>query len=380
MGEFLVETSHLFRYYCKSHRDLTLDEFTMPFRGRHRARCYNPSKPERYHLKGYSLNEAKTGYCISFFMYEGRDEKRPPGVSATTWPTVKMVGRDEALHNRGYILWADNWFSGLPAVRTCIDAGVEYAGTCRQDRLGAYSTKGMTVAEKKTHKEAEKLEKKGWKRGDYRAKETTIAGTQVYAMQWQDSNVVSFISTIKPVVGQTTRKAVDKKTRKYTLTPITILSVYSAYNFGKVGTDRMDQMVALYYRNTKHRWHVKLFIHLAYMCLNNAQVTYNDTHPFNRLSFLEFILAVIEELKPAPKNPRNDPHAHSRAGIHTPFHNHTKNRGKGDVKERDRQRGMCAQCKKSRSMYSCVECGVYLHINGGASDHSCWSEWHSEHQ
>ena len=45
--------------------------------------------------------------------------------------------------------------------------------------------------------------------------------------------------------GKVQRKSVDKKTHQYTAQDIyiDIPSVYSAYNYGKVGTDRMDQMV-----------------------------------------------------------------------------------------------------------------------------------------
>ena len=83
MGTFLQHMSDRFQSLRVPERDLTLDEFTMPWRGRHRARCFNPAKPCRYHLKGFSLNEAITGYCCRFSMYEGRDEKRPKGVTAT---------------------------------------------------------------------------------------------------------------------------------------------------------------------------------------------------------------------------------------------------------------------------------------------------------
>lgn len=112
MGDYSQLMAHRFQDLRVPARDLTLDEFTMPWRGRHRARCFNPSKPCRYHLKGFSLNEATTGYCCNFAMYEGRDEKRPPGVTATSWPVLNLVGGWTGIHNKGYHLWADNWFSG----------------------------------------------------------------------------------------------------------------------------------------------------------------------------------------------------------------------------------------------------------------------------
>jgi hypothetical protein len=163
MGDYLQLMAHRFQDLRVPARDLTLDEFTMPWRGRHRARCFNPNKPCRYHLKGFSLNEATTGYCYNFAMYEGRDEKRPPGVTATSWPVLNLVGGWTGIHNKGYHLWADNWFSGLPSVKTCLDVGVGYSGTARSDRVGAWSLKGMSKEEKAVRRAEEKEEKKKWK-------------------------------------------------------------------------------------------------------------------------------------------------------------------------------------------------------------------------
>jgi hypothetical protein len=50
---------------------------------RNQAKCYNPSKPAKWHLKVYALNCAATSYQIRFFMYEGRTETHPADMSAT---------------------------------------------------------------------------------------------------------------------------------------------------------------------------------------------------------------------------------------------------------------------------------------------------------
>ena len=76
---------------------------------------------------------------------------------------------------------------------------------------------------------------------------------------WMGTRCV-LLTTVESVMGRVQRKSVNMKTREYTETDISIPSVYSAYNYGKVrgkvGTNMMDQMVGAYYRNTKHRWHV----------------------------------------------------------------------------------------------------------------------------
>ena len=134
--------------------------------------------------------------------------------------------------------------------------------------------KGWSKEQKASGKALEKGQKKGWVRGNYRARYCVMGGQKVWAIQWQDRKVVSFLTTVESVMGKVQRKTVDKKTREYKAQDISIPSVYSAYNFGKVGTDRMDQMVGAYYRNTKHRWHVKLMLHVGLISLNNAHVTH----------------------------------------------------------------------------------------------------------
>jgi len=77
---------------------LDVDEQCFPFKGRHRCRCYNPSKPHKWHFKAFALNCALTGYQFKHFMYEGKDAKRDDMVrvlgrpaSATEYPVLSKA-------------------------------------------------------------------------------------------------------------------------------------------------------------------------------------------------------------------------------------------------------------------------------------------------
>ena len=380
MGSYLDQMSKRFEELRTPERDLTLDEFTMPWRGRHRARCFNPSKPCRYHLKGFSLNEAITGYCCRFAMYEGRDEKRPKGVAATTWPVINLVSGWTKIHEQGYILWADNWFSGLPSVKACVDVGIGYGGTARSDRTGAWSMKGWTKEQKATGKALDKITKKGWVRGNYRARYCVLSGQRVWAIQWQDSKVVSFLTTCQPVMGKVQRKTVNKKTREYTEQDVIIPSVYSAYNYGKVGTDRMDQMVGSYYRNTKFKWPVKLMLHVAYIALNNAHVTYLDLNKQTRtdLPFLDFVLKVIKDLKPKPAHARKFPTQSTALHVHTPQYMYRPGTLAGKKPTKRWFGHKCSECKTNSTRHKCVECNVWLHIHDDEVGYTCWASHHQK--
>ena len=62
----------------------------------------------------------------------------------------------------------------------------------------------------------------------------------------------------------------------------------------------MDQMVAAYYKKRRFRWHVKLFMHLMYITLNNAHITLLEYTGKSKTEypFLNMLLETIEELKP----------------------------------------------------------------------------------
>lgn len=105
---FLSALSANFRYYYRCGQCIF-------FKGRHRCRCYNPKKPNKWHLKAFCLNDSSSGYLWDFFMYRGKDEQRPDGVPAALWPVMKLTD-DESLHGKWHVLALDNWYTSIGAV------------------------------------------------------------------------------------------------------------------------------------------------------------------------------------------------------------------------------------------------------------------------
>ncbi len=68
---FLEHLSLCFRRHFIPYQNIDIDEMCIGFKGRHVARCYNPNKPEKWHLKAFCLNDSKTGYLHHFYMYQG---------------------------------------------------------------------------------------------------------------------------------------------------------------------------------------------------------------------------------------------------------------------------------------------------------------------
>ena len=71
---------------------LDIDEQTVPWKGRHRCRCYKkPKKPKKWHPKVYCLNDSQIGYLLNF----------PYAIGAGKVPS------------NGHILFTDNWFTSF---------------------------------------------------------------------------------------------------------------------------------------------------------------------------------------------------------------------------------------------------------------------------
>ena len=261
LGDIEAQLNHLFSKYRVPQPNFTLDECTIPFRGRHRARQHNKCKPWPYHLKGFGLNEAVTGYCLGLYMYRGKDEQRPKDVPATAWPALFLLRLNPEWHHRGVVLWADNWFSGLLIINVCAAFGVGYCGITKTNRIG----KAFIDT---------KIASKKWDRGHLRVrKSANAASTPVWCYQWQDRKVVSVLATMASPVGTITRKTVDIKTKVYTPKIFPCPAIIAAYNMGKVGTDRMDQQVSAYYKNRRLRWHLKCLVHFFWCKQCNKKTT-----------------------------------------------------------------------------------------------------------
>ena len=71
MAPLLSHLNAKFQSYFTCFQDIDVDEMCIGFKGRHVARCYNPNKPEKWHLKAFCLNDSKTGYLYKFYMYQG---------------------------------------------------------------------------------------------------------------------------------------------------------------------------------------------------------------------------------------------------------------------------------------------------------------------
>ena len=370
------------KLYCLAGRGLSIDEMCVWFKGRHRCRCFNPNKPEKWHLKFYNLNDPTTGYCMNFHPYQGKDEELPEGLSATAFPVWKLTEDAELWHMKR-TLATDNWYTSMEVVKLCCDRGFYFVGTVRTNKSGL-PKKGM-------------LPKK-CDRGHMIVHKTVVfAGGEdkpVWFTGWFDNKEVYLLSTFPVQYDEIMRKvkAQDhgKKKGKIGFHEVKLDFPTSIWAYNKLmgGTDQGDQK-AVYYRHEHQtrKWPHRIFTHFLNLCMVNAHILYCWQHP--KITLLEFTLRVMKAL--AAEGQEEEEVEVEEVAVEPPKpvkvrYNKTKlveenttnirlDHSLGHYPAKSAKRAHCPCCGVLATT-KCVVCDVVLHMDGEGHENCFW-RWHN---
>lgn len=208
-----------------------IDESMVPFRGRLSFKQYIPNKTHRYGVKLYKLCTI-SGYTYNLKVYTGKGDTQPELGHAQT-VVLKLL--EDLNPKEGRILYADNFYSGIPLVKTLLDQKCLYCGTLRSNRKGVpkYFTKKIKRGEI-IGKEKKKIKIMKW-----------VDKRPVYMITTQPAHNTTLVPTGKNIIrlflkfhkkniflGKKNRKGED------ILKPICVID----YNSAKKGVDFSDQM------------------------------------------------------------------------------------------------------------------------------------------
>lgn len=287
-------------YFRCGHR-MSIDEGVIPFKGKHSARCFNPKKPFKYHLKKFMCNDAETGYCYRFYFYDGAGEVRPANMPATAWPVVNLLTPCTALHNKNHLVATDNWFTNATTGTWLQHHGFHCVGTIKANRLHLEKPAGPGrrpgFPKQGIFKGARRP------RGSIIVHRTTLDGQPHVVTAWQDKKPVLLLSSYMPSKTSCTRKV--KIGGRWESVVYPRPSVIRHYNNTMGGTDLHDQRVA-YFRTTLKsvRWHVRVLTDVFSSMLMNAYILFKFHHKktsaYSALDFLE------EYLRDAPDDSENE--------------------------------------------------------------------------
>jgi hypothetical protein len=246
---YVEECNRRSAYHFKMGRSFSIDEAVIPWKGRHKGRCYNPKKPAKYHFKKFSLNCSATGYVYCHYHYGGKDELRPSNVPASLWPIKKLVDQCPDLHDKNHFCATDNWYTSAQSLAYLRSKGIHCVGTINKKRLGSrFPPAGIFKVARGQPKRA---------RADCCIYSTKVDGHAAFVTSWQDKRPVTVLSSYRPLAGECVRKI--KVGRTWTKQRFFRPTVIRHYNHTMGGTDLHDQRLAFARSTVKsRRWQVRV--------------------------------------------------------------------------------------------------------------------------
>lgn len=369
-----------------------LDECSCGYRGKHRCRCFNPMKPEKYHFKMFAWNCAESGYCFCFYWYRGKEERRPPGIPATLWPVMKLTERVVAAQPRilrnNHILTTDNWYTSIHEAIYLARHGIHACGTLRANRVTSAEPPAGAIIKKtgapprgtmRCHELTSRLLSPNWK---------------LFVTAWVDNKPVHVLHTWPTFQDVCERNCKQVGSQLYSKKLVPRPTVCKIYNKTMGGTDLADLFLAAYATNHRaKRWQPRVLFHCIQLAVVNAHILYCDKKGLQKGSFrlLDFVELLLQEISPKPA-PTSHPSSFSSSVTLSSrnrswWNAHVQLRTQGqhfaDAFSRPRSacaetprqdpRRRCIYCHEKYVATFCKQCGVFLCLG------RCFHEFHTLH-
>ena len=113
------------------HRENSIDEAMVKFKGRSTLKQYMPKRPIKRGFKVWVRADSHNGYISDLDVYTGRDDSTETNLGAKV---VKKLS--QPLIRGNYHLYFDNFFSSVALFEDLVEDGIYACGTFRKDRKG----------------------------------------------------------------------------------------------------------------------------------------------------------------------------------------------------------------------------------------------------
>ena len=112
------------------HRESSIDEAMIRFKGRSSLKQYLPMKPIKRGIKVWVRADSHNGYISEFYIYKGKEDN-----IITQNLGEKVVEKlSRTLVGGNYHLYFDNYFTSVELLEKLLDNGIYACGTFRKDR------------------------------------------------------------------------------------------------------------------------------------------------------------------------------------------------------------------------------------------------------
>ena len=121
----------------RPHREVSVDEAMVPFKGRSSLKQYMPQKPVKRGFKVWCRADAHNVYISQIQVYAGK---------ASDGTVEKNLGKrivedlTVPLTNKGYFIFFDNFFSSVSLAESLLSKNLFCIGTAKTDRINWPST------------------------------------------------------------------------------------------------------------------------------------------------------------------------------------------------------------------------------------------------
>ena len=129
-----------FRTKYRPGKELSLDESMFPFKGRVHFKCYNPKKPNRFHIKLFMVSELSTGYICGFEVYTGEASGQSQGnvqevqdASKTSCTVLGLLDSVQLL-DMGHHVYFDNYYNSPDLIELLYKRKTHACGTVRKNQ------------------------------------------------------------------------------------------------------------------------------------------------------------------------------------------------------------------------------------------------------
>ena len=111
-----------------------INELSIPFKGRHTGKQYNPAKPNKFQSKVFAMNCSGSNNWADFYFFKGSDESRPDNIKTNNYSALKLT-EDVRYHYKNHILIIDNWFTAEDSIPRLKFRGMGTEGTMHVNNL-----------------------------------------------------------------------------------------------------------------------------------------------------------------------------------------------------------------------------------------------------
>ena len=117
----------------RPHREISVDETLVPFKGRTKLLQYIPSKPHKWGIKTWTLADSATSFVYNWQLYTGKlpDDGRGLGVAHRV-----VMSLCQPVLQKGHHLYCDNFFSSPALFHDLAEHQTGACGTLRANRIG----------------------------------------------------------------------------------------------------------------------------------------------------------------------------------------------------------------------------------------------------